>query len=263
MKINFLTLFPNYYDAFINESIVDKAKSKGLISFEVVDFRKFSTDKHHKVDDEIYGGGHGLLLQVEPIDKAINSLANKGGLKILVSPQGKPFTQDIANKLSTEKEITFIAGRYEGFDERVSQLVDLELSIGDYVLTGGELPSMVMADSIIRLIPGVIKEESHQFDSFQGIGLLDYPQYTRPRDYQGMQVPEVLFGGNHKDIQNWKDKAKFITTWNKRPDIIEDIIKNDLNSLKSYLKLIDDAELDKLGFDKASLTLLKGVKYEK
>ncbi|MHA0272476.1 tRNA (guanosine(37)-N1)-methyltransferase TrmD [Mycoplasma sp. 48589B] len=200
MKINFLTLFPNYFEPFINESIVKRAKEKELVDFSVVDFREFSQDKHRKVDDEIYGGGHGLLLQVEPIDLALDSLPNRGGYKILVSPQGKTFTQEIAQELSQYDQITFISGRYEGFDERVVELVDLELSIGDYVLTGGELPSMVMADSIIRLLPGVIKEESHIYDSFQGIGLLDYPQYTRPREYKGMKVPEVLFSGDHKKI---------------------------------------------------------------
>ncbi|SJZ60132.1 tRNA (guanosine(37)-N1)-methyltransferase TrmD [Mycoplasmopsis verecunda] len=223
MKINFLTLFPNYFEPFINESIVKRAKEKELVDFSVVDFRNFSKDKHRKVDDEIYGGGHGLLLQVEPIDLALDSLPNRGGYKVLVSPQGKTFTQEIAQELSQYDQITFISGRYEGFDERVVELVDIELSIGDYVLTGGELPSMVMADSIIRLIPGVIKEESHVFDSFQGIGLLDYPQYTRPREYKGMKVPEVLFNGDHKKIKEWKQQAQWEKTLKNRPDIIERI----------------------------------------
>ncbi|MFV8470330.1 tRNA (guanosine(37)-N1)-methyltransferase TrmD [Mycoplasma sp. AA7A] len=223
MKINFLTLFPNYFEPFINESIVKRAKEKELVDFSVVDFRDFSQDKHRKVDDEIYGGGHGLLLQVEPIDLALDSLPNRGGYKILVSPQGKTFTQEMAQELTQYDQITFISGRYEGFDERVVELVDLELSIGDYVLTGGELPSMVMADSIIRLLPGVIKEESHIYDSFQGIGLLDYPQYTRPREYKGMKVPEVLFSGDHKKIEEWKVQAQWAKTLKNRPDIIERI----------------------------------------
>lgn len=223
MKINFLTLFPRYFDAFINESVINKAISKNLLNINVVDFRDFSKDKHRKVDDEIYGGGHGLLLQVEPIDLALESLKNRGGYKVLVSPQGKTFNQEIANELSKKEEITFISGRYEGFDERIVELVDIELSIGDYVLTGGELPSMVMADSISRLVPGVIKEESHVFDSFQGIGMLDYPQYTRPREYKGMKVPEVLFNGNHKEIDKWKKEAQWAKTLKNRPDIIERI----------------------------------------
>ncbi|QDY86685.1 tRNA (guanosine(37)-N1)-methyltransferase TrmD [Mycoplasma anserisalpingitidis] len=221
MKINFLTLFPSYFNPFVDESIINKAIQKGLIDIKVIDFRDFSRSKHRKVDDEIYGGGHGLLLQIEPIDLALKSLENNGGYKILVSPQGKKFTQEMANNLAKKDQITFISGRYEGFDERVVSLVDEEISIGDYVLTGGELPSMVMADSIIRLVPGVIREESHIYDSFQNDGLLDYPQYTRPRIYNGMEVPEVLVNGNHKQIQEWKEKARYEKTLKNRPDIIE------------------------------------------
>lgn len=221
MKINFLTLFPSYFNPFVDESIINKAIQKGLIDIKVIDFRDFSRSKHRKVDDEIYGGGHGLLLQIEPIDLALKSLENNGGYKILVSPQGKKFTQEMANNLAKKDQITFISGRYEGFDERVVSLVDEEISIGDYVLTGGELPSMVMADSIIRLVPGVIREESHIYDSFQNDGLLDYPQYTRPRIYNGMVVPEVLVNGNHKQIQEWKEKARYEKTLKNRPDIIE------------------------------------------
>lgn len=221
MKINFLTLFPSYFNPFVDESIINKAIQKGLIDIKVIDFRDFSRSKHRKVDDEIYGGGHGLLLQIEPIDLALKSLENNGGYKILVSPQGKKFTQEMANNLAKKDQITFISGRYEGFDERVVSLVDEEISIGDYVLTGGELPSMVMADSIIRLVPGVIREESHIYDSFQNDGLLDYPQYTRPRIYNGMEVPEVLVNGNHKQIQEWKEKARYDKTLKNRPDIIE------------------------------------------
>lgn len=228
MVINFLTLFPKYFKPFIEESIIKKAIERNLIEFNVVDFRQFSLDKHHKVDDEIYGGGHGLLLQVEPIDLALESLKNRGGYKILVSPQGKVFNQELANEIANkikdyDNQITLISGRYEGFDERVTELVDLELSIGDYVLTGGELPSMVIADSIIRLIPGVINELSHQNDSFQGEGYLDYPQYTRPREYKGMKVPEVLFSGNHAEIEKWKREAQYQKTLKNRPDIIERI----------------------------------------
>lgn len=208
MKINFLTLFPRYFEPLINESIIKKAVDKKILEFNVVDFRDFTKSKHRKVDDEIYGGGHGLLLQVEPIDLALDSLENRGGYKILVTPQGKIFDQKMANKLAKYDQITLISGRYEGFDERVTYLVDEEISIGDYVLTGGELPAMVIADSICRLVPGVIKKESVENDSFQNEGLLDYPQYTRPREYKNMKVPEVLFNGNHKEISDWKLKAQ-------------------------------------------------------
>lgn len=223
MKINFLTIFPNYIEPLKNESVIKKAIDKKIIDINVVDFREFSRSKHRKVDDEIYGGGHGLLLQIEPIDLALNSLVERGGYKVLVSPQGKRFDQQKANELSKLKQITFICGRYEGFDERIVELVDEEISIGDFVLTGGELPAMAMADSVIRLVDGVIKVESHENDSFQNQGLLDYPQYTRPREYKGMRVPEVLFNGNHKEIDEWKKKAQWEKTLKNRPDIIERI----------------------------------------
>ncbi|MDK2819363.1 MAG: tRNA (guanosine(37)-N1)-methyltransferase TrmD [Mycoplasmataceae bacterium] len=219
MKLNFLTIFPKYYEAFKTESIVSKALEKKLIDIEIVDFRFFSNNKHKKVDDEIYGGGPGMLLMVEPIDNALNSLNEKGTV-ILLSPQGKTFTQEIALELSLKKTLTFISGRYEGFDERVRNLVDCEISIGDYVLTGGELPSMVIADSIIRLIPNVIKDSSHQNDSFQN-NLLDFPQYTRPREYKGMNVPEVLLSGNHQKIDEWRSEKQKEQTLIKRPDLLE------------------------------------------
>ncbi|MGL5732801.1 MAG: tRNA (guanosine(37)-N1)-methyltransferase TrmD [Metamycoplasmataceae bacterium] len=221
MKINFLTIFPKYYEAFKSESIVSKAIERKLIDIEIIDFRDFTNDKHRKVDDEIYGGGPGMLLMVEPIDNALNSLKEKGKV-ILLSPQGQRFTQKLAYDLSKEKTITFISGRYEGFDERVRSLIDCELSIGDYVLTGGELPSMVIADSIIRLIPDVIKESSHQNDSFQN-NLLDFPQYTRPSEYKNMKVPEVLLSGNHKNIERWRKEKQIENTKNKRPDLLERI----------------------------------------
>ena len=219
MKINFLTIFPKYYEAFKSESIVSKAIERGLIDINVIDFRDFTLHKQNKVDDEIYGGGAGMLLMIEPIDRALQSIKEKTKI-ILMSPQGKPFTQEKALELSKEKTITFIAGRYEGFDERVRTLVDEEISIGDYVLTGGELPSMVIADSIIRLVPNVIKEESHQNDSFQN-NLLDYPQYTRPAEYKGMKVPDVLLNGNHKEIEKWRKEKALENTKNKRPDLLE------------------------------------------
>ncbi len=217
MKINFITLFPRYYEPFQSESIIKHAIKKGLVNINVIDFREFATNKHNKVDDIVYGGGQGMLLMVEPIDKAMETT---NGRRILLSPQGKPFTQGKAQELSNLDEITFIAGHYEGFDERVRSLVDEELSIGDYVLTGGELPSMVMADSIIRLIPGVIKEASYINDTFQN-NLLDHPQYTRPREYKGMEVPEVLLNGNHAKIEVWRKQKQLEKTLRVRPDILK------------------------------------------
>ena len=217
MKINFITLFPNFYEPFKNESITKRAIEKGLLDVNVVDFREFSTNKHNKVDDEVYGGGQGMLLMVEPIDKALETVKGK---RILMSPQGRPFTQKIAEELANEEELTFIAGHYEGFDERVRELVDDEISIGDYVLTGGELPSMVIADATVRLIPGVIKEDSHVQDSFQE-DLLDFAQYTRPREYKGMKVPDVLTNGNHAEIEKWRLENQINKTKAKRPDLFK------------------------------------------
>ncbi|NQZ66186.1 MAG: tRNA (guanosine(37)-N1)-methyltransferase TrmD [Mycoplasmatales bacterium] len=217
MKINFITLFPNYYKPFVSESITKRAIEKNKLEVKIIDFRKFADNKHNKVDDIVYGGGQGMLLMVEPIDKAMETTKGK---RILLSPQGKPFTQAKAKELAKEKELTFIAGHYEGFDERIRKLIDEEISIGDYVLTGGELPSMVLADAIVRLIPGVIKEESHANDSFQN-ALLDHPQYTRPREYKNMKVPEVLLNGNHAKIEEWRKQKQLEKTKKVRPDIIE------------------------------------------
>ena len=235
MKINFLTIFPKYYDAFKSESIVAKAIQKKIIDINVIDFREFTLHKQKKVDDEIYGGGSGIAgagrrladygggigeaLQIEPIDRALASIKEKTKI-ILLTPQGKPFNQKLANELAKEDSITLIAGRYEGFDERISNLVDEEISIGDYVLTGGELPSMIVADAIIRLVPNVIKKESFTNDSFQK-NLLDYPQYTRPANYKGMKVPEVLLNGNHKEIEKWREDMAIKNTKKKRPDLLE------------------------------------------
>ena len=222
MKINFLTIFPKYYEAFQSESIIKNAIKNKKVEINVVDFRKFSKDKHNKVDDTIYGGGPGMLLMVQPIHDALKIIKGK---KILLSPQGKTFTQEKAIEYSKLREITFIAGHYEGFDERVRKLVDEEISIGDYVLTGGELPSMIIADSIIRLLPGVIKSDSHINDSFSK-NILDYPQYTKPRTYKGMSVPEVLLNGDHKKIEKWRIKEAIKKTKLVRPDLLEKGNKN-------------------------------------
>ncbi|MGX9340726.1 tRNA (guanosine(37)-N1)-methyltransferase TrmD [Mycoplasma sp. 128] len=218
MKINILTLFPKFFENFVQESIIARAIKLGHLEINIIDWRQFSKDKHQKVDDEVYGGGQGMLLQVEPLDLALQTV---GGKKILLSPQGKVFNQQKAREFAKENEITLIAGHYEGFDERILNFVDEELSIGDYVLTGGEIPAMIVADAIARLAPGVIRKSSHLEESFEGDGLLDYPQYTRPRVYKGFEVPEVLLSGDHKKIEAWRQKAKYEKTLKNRPDIIE------------------------------------------
>ncbi|BAQ54178.1 tRNA (guanosine(37)-N1)-methyltransferase TrmD [Mycoplasmopsis arginini] len=221
MKINILTLFPEYFETFKSYSIIAKAIKLGHLELNIIDFRNFSREKRNKVDDTVYGGGDGMLLQVEPIDLALETVPNS--YKILVSPQGKTFDQKKAHELAKHSEITLVCGHYEGFDERVLNFVDEELSIGDFILTGGEIPAMVISEAIARLVPGVLRKGSHQNESFENDGLLDFPQYTKPAEYKGLKVPEVLLSGNHKLIKEWREKHAYLKTLKNRKDIIERI----------------------------------------
>ncbi|KDE41604.1 tRNA (guanosine(37)-N1)-methyltransferase TrmD [Metamycoplasma hyosynoviae] len=221
MKINILSLFPEYFETFKSQSIIAKAIALGHLEINIIDFRNFSKEKHKKVDDMVYGGGSGMLLQVEPIDLALETV--KSSHKILLSPQGQIFNQKKAHELAKYSEITLVCGHYEGFDERVLHFVDEEISIGDYILTGGEIPAMVISEAVARLCPGVIKKDSHQNESFENQGLLDYPQYTRPENYKGLKVPTVLLSGNHKEIEKWRKEQAYIKTLKNRKDIIERI----------------------------------------
>ena len=220
MKITILTLFPEMVEPLINSSILKRAQEKKLVKFEVVNFRDFSTNKHKTVDDTPYGGGSGMVLSVEPIYYALESL-EKPNYKILLSPQGKTFDQTKAKELLMEKHLTFICGHYEGFDERVIDFVDEEISLGDFVMTGGEIAAMAMIDSIVRLIPGVIgSQESFEKDSFYD-GLLDYPQYTKPREFKGLMVPDVLLSGDHAKIEQWRQEMSKKKTLERRPDLLK------------------------------------------
>lgn len=219
MKINILTLFPEYFKAFTSQSIIAKAIKLGHLEINIINFRDYSREKNQKVDDTVYGGGDGMLLQVEPIDLALQTVPNSH--KILVSPQGQTFNQNKAHELAKLDEITLICGHYEGFDERVLHFVDEELSVGDYILTGGEIPAMAISEAVARLVPGVLKKGSHQNESFEGDGLLDYPQYTRPAEYKGLKVPEVLLSGNHALINEWRKENAYLKTLKNRKDIIE------------------------------------------
>ncbi|WP_369991593.1 tRNA (guanosine(37)-N1)-methyltransferase TrmD [Mycoplasmopsis arginini] len=221
MKINILTLFPEYFETFKSYSIIAKAIKLGHLELNIIDFRNFSREKRNKVDDTVYGGGDGMLLQVEPIDLALETIPNS--YKILVSPQGKTFDQKKAHELAKHSEITLVCGHYEGFDERVLNFVDEELSIGDFILTGGEIPAMVISEAVARLVPGVLRKGSHQNESFENDGLLDFPQYTKPAEYKGLKVPEVLLSGNHKLIKEWREKHAYLKTLKNRKDIIERI----------------------------------------
>lgn len=221
MNIHYLTLFPEMYDGVLNSSILKRAKDKGIVNYNLIDFRDYSEDKHNKVDDYPYGGGAGMVLKPEPIFNAMDALEVENPRVILLCPQGASFNQKMAEDLSTEEDIVFICGHYEGYDERIRTLVTDEVSIGDYVLTGGELASMTMTDAIVRLIPDVISnQESHEQDSFS-TGMLEHPHYTRPREYRGMKVPEVLLNGDHKKIDEWRYNESMKRTRERRPDLLD------------------------------------------
>lgn len=224
MKINILTLFPGLYDSFMNEAIVKKAIDNGVIEFNIIDFREYSTNKHKKVDDYVFGGGAGMLITPQPLFDAIRQNGLEQTYIINTSPRGKVFTQKRAFELSEMDEITFMVGRYEGIDQRViDTFVDEELSIGDYILMGGEIPSQVMLESIIRLIPGVLNNQvSFATDSFSSDDhfLLEEDQYTRPAEFEGMAVPEVLLSGHHAKIEEWKYQNAYQITKERRPDLL-------------------------------------------
>lgn len=225
MDILVLTLFPEMFAGPMSQSIMKKARDKGLIHFEAMDYRPYATSKHKNVDDIPYGGGAGMVLKPEPIFSAledrIGDPAQFLGKIILMSPQGRPFNQEMANSLSRETRLVFVCGHYEGFDERIRALAHEEISIGDYVLTGGELPAMVVIDAVCRLLPGVLGEAgSHEADSFSD-GLLEHPHYTRPRVFRGREVPEVLLSGNHERIRKWRRKEALRRTWLRRRDLLK------------------------------------------
>ena len=220
MKIDILTLFPNMFSGFLNESIIKRAIDDNKVSINVYDIRTYSKDKHKKVDDYGYGGGQGMVLMPQPIFDAVDDLKTEDSKVILLTPQGKTYNQSIAYDLTSEKHLIIICGHYEGFDERIRTLADIELSIGDYVLTGGELASMVITDSVVRLLDGVINKDSHIYDSFHD-NLLDYPVYTKPADFRGMLVPDVLLSGHHEKINEWRMQEQIKRTKERRPDLLE------------------------------------------
>lgn len=220
MKITILTLFPEVFEGFFSTSIPLLAKEKGLLDVNIINFRDYTNDKHHKCDDEPYGGGAGMVLKPEPLFKALKSIDATSKRVIYPTPSGKLFNQSIAKELSSEKELVFIAGHYEGLDQRViDAFVTDELSIGDYVLSSGETAILVIVDAIYRLIDGVISPESLVEESFND-SLLEYPQYTRPQEYEGMRVPEVLLSGNHKQINDWRYKKRLEKTIKNRIDLM-------------------------------------------
>jgi tRNA (guanine37-N1)-methyltransferase len=227
MKIDVLSLFPTMFSGVFGESILKKAQEKDAVQFNVVNFREFADNKHGQVDDYPYGGGAGMVLKPQPIFDAVESLSNGEGNKkkprvILLCPQGERYTQSKAEELAEEDHLIFVCGHYEGYDERIREhVVTDEISIGDFVLTGGELGAMVVIDSVVRLLPGVLgNEDSPVLDSFSS-GFLEHPHYTRPSDFRGMKVPQELISGNHRLIEEWRERESLRRTFERRPDLLE------------------------------------------
>ena len=211
MKIDILTLFPEMFNGFLNESIIKRAIEKKLVTINIHNFRDYSPYKNKQVDDYQYGGGAGMVLMCEPIFNAIEAIKTKESIIIMLTPSGKTFNQEKAYELSKAKHIILLCGHYEGFDERIKSIVDKEISIGDFVLTGGEIPAMAITDAITRLIPGVIKKESLESETFND-DLVDYPVYTKPVSYRGMNVPEVLLSGHHANIKKYREEERIRLT---------------------------------------------------
>ena len=225
MKIDILTLFPEMFKGVFDESMIKIAKSKGLVNIELHNLRNWTSDRHRTVDDKPYGGGPGMVMKVEPIDKALKELRVANGstksLAVLLTPQGEKFDQRISRSLVANEHLILICGHYEGFDDRIRSLVDKEISIGDYILTCGELPAMILCDSMIRLLPGVLGDKDSLIDESFENDLLEYPQYTRPSEYNGMKVPEVLLNGNHKEILSWQREQSILRTKERRPELLK------------------------------------------
>lgn len=240
MKITVLTLFPEFFDSFKSTSIIARALDKQEIEFETVDYRLFTKDKHNHVDDTPCGGGAGMVLMVQPIADALKSVRTENSYVVLMTPQGTPFKQQMAHTYAAYDHLILICGHYEGFDERIRSLVDAEVSIGDYVLTGGEIGAMAVSDAVFRLCTGVIREESHEDDSFEN-GLLEYPQYTRPVDYEGQKVPEVLLSGHHANIKKWRLKESLRKTYLRRPELLKgrEFTKEEKKLFNEILEEID------------------------
>ncbi|MFA5255750.1 MAG: tRNA (guanosine(37)-N1)-methyltransferase TrmD [Candidatus Omnitrophota bacterium] len=235
MRIDILTLFPKMFENILGESMLKIAQDKGLVKISVLDLRDWTNDAHRTADDKPFGGGPGMVMKVEPVYRALEDICatsrrssfvyrrsrRRGGKVILLTPQGKRFGQKAAKRLAEEKHIILVCGHYEGFDERIRELADEEVSIGDYILTCGELPALVVVDAVTRLVPGVLgHDDSVKSESFEN-GLLEYPQYTRPAEFKGMKVPGVLLSGNHKKIEGWRAQEALKRTLKRRPDLFD------------------------------------------
>ena len=254
MKITILTLFPEMFDGFMNNSIIKRAIAKGVVEIKLVNIRDYTKDKYHRVDSAPVGGGAGLIMKCQPIVDAINDNKEKGSKIIMLSPKGKTYSQAKAKEYSKEENLILLCGHYEGIDERVNKYVDEQISIGDYVLTGGELGSMVIADSVVRLLDGAIAEESIVEESFDN-NLLEYPQYTEPYDFNGEKIPDILYSGNHQAIEKWRRKQALKLTKELRPDMFEKV-----EISKKDKKLLEEGE-EKASWELAAIE--KGKKFIK
>ncbi|GAJ25298.1 tRNA (guanine37-N1) -methyltransferase [Liquorilactobacillus sucicola DSM 21376 = JCM 15457] len=245
MKIDILSLFPEMFTGPLTQSIIGKAIEKEILDVDITNYRDYTKSKQKHVDDYPYGGGAGMLLQVQPLFDALDSIDQKNnglGSVILLDPAGRKFDQNIAKELAAKEHLTFICGHYEGYDERIRTKVTDEISLGDYVLTGGELASMVIIDATVRLIPGVLgNNESAPGDSFSD-GLLEYPQYTRPAEYRGLKVPDVLLSGNHQKIDDWRRKESLRRTLERRPDLLETATLDEKQ--KKWLQVLKKSQRD-------------------
>ena len=255
MKITILTLFPEMFDGFISNSIIKRTIAKNIVEIKLVNIRDYTLDKNHRVDSAPIGGGAGLIMKCQPIVDAISANKSKHSKTIMLSPRGNRYSQAKAIELSKENEIILLCGHYEGIDERVNKYVDEQISIGDYILTGGELGSMVIADSIIRLLDGAIAEESISEESFDE-SLLEYPQYTEPYDFNGDKVPDILYSGNHQAIKKWRRKKSLKLTKELRPDLFEKV-----KLTKQDLKLLEEDDKEKASWELAAIE--KGKKFIK
>jgi tRNA (guanine37-N1)-methyltransferase len=220
MRIDVVTIFPELIEVPLRTSIIGRAAESGVVAFGIHDLRDHGLGRHRSVDDEPYGGGAGMVMRPEPLFAAIEPLREAGAQVILLDPAGERLTDALARELATEPHLALVCGRYEGIDERVRTIVDREVSIGDYVLTGGELPALVLIDAVVRLVPGAITQASHEGDSFAS-GLLEYPQYTRPETFRGLGVPPVLLSGNHGEVDRWRRREALRRTRERRPDLLE------------------------------------------
>lgn len=220
MRIDIVTLFPELFDAPLRASVIGRAVESGVIDVAVHDLREHGLGRHRSVDDYPYGGGAGMVIRPEPLFAAVEPLRSAGSVVILLDPAGERLTDALAREMAAMPRLALVCGRYEGVDERARSLADREVSIGDYVLTGGELPALVVLDAVARLVPGVIEEASHADDSF-ATGLLEYPQYTRPEEFRGMRVPDVLLSGHHGEVDRWRRREALRRTYERRPDLLD------------------------------------------